>query len=375
MLDDSAPAASPRSTTRFDNDVVVVGAGVSGLHAARELAQSGRSITVLEARDRVGGRLLSTDAGLDLGASWYWPGEHRVAGLVDELSIDVHQQHLAGDAMYDDPAQTVRLDGNPIDVVSYRFADGADSIPVGLADRLTEFAGSHIRLASRVHCVELASDGERAAMVRATEAAGDIEIAADHVVIALPPALAVAHLEFVPDLPAEFRSLAAATPVWMGAITKVVARYSNPFWRELGLSGSAISHRGPLREIHDLSGPGGNPAALFGFASTTAASGPISDADVLDQLVRLFGPDAGSPTELHLADWRSEQHTSPAAVEELTNYGTYGHHRFQEPTLNSRVHWVSTETGEVNPGHIEGALAAAERAASHIMSQHNPETT
>jgi monoamine oxidase len=375
MLDETAPTTSARSTERFDADVVVVGAGVSGLHAARRLALAGRSVTVLEARERVGGRLLSTDAGLDLGASWYWPGEHRVAALVDELSIDVHQQYLAGDAMYDDPAQTIRLDGNPIDVMSYRFATGADSIPLGLADRLTNIDGSHIRLASRVHGIELIPGSNRAAVVRATEAAGDIEVTADHVVVALPPALAVAQLTFSPELPQEFRSLAAATPVWMGAITKVVARYSDPFWREIGLSGSAISHRGPLREIHDLSGPGGHPAALFGFASTTAASGPISDADVLDQLVRIFGPEAGTPTELHLADWRSEAHTSPPAVETLTDYGTYGHRRFQEPTLDGRVHWVATETGAVNPGHIEGALASAERAATHVISQHTSETT
>jgi monoamine oxidase len=36
---------------------------------------------------------------------------------------------------------------------------------------------------------------------------------------------------------------------------------------------------------------------------------------------------------------------------------------------------VSTETSKVNPGHIEGALASAERAASQIISQHAPETT
>ncbi|MFT4656788.1 MAG: monoamine oxidase [Candidatus Aldehydirespiratoraceae bacterium] len=375
MLEDFAPAASPRPTTRFSTDVVVVGAGASGLHAARQLARSGRSVTVLEARDRVGGRLLSTESGLDLGASWYWPGEHRVAALVDELSINVHEQHLTGDAMYDDSSQTVRLDGNPVDVPSYRFADGAGSIPLGLAGRLIEFGGSYIRLTSRVQSIELASGGGRAARVRATEVAGDIEVAADHVVIALPPALAIAHITFTPDLPPNFRSLAAATPVWMGAITKVVARYGNPFWREIGLSGSAISHRGPLREIHDLSGPGGHPAALFGFASTTAASGPTSETDILDQLGRLFGPDAGSPTELHLADWRREQYTSPAAVETLTNYDTYGHARFQKPTLDGTVHWVSTETSKVNPGHIEGALASAERAASQIISQHAPETT
>src|SRR4051794_36343520 len=46
--------AAPRTA-----DVVVVGAGLAGLTAAREVSQSGRSVIVLEARDRVGGRVLS----------------------------------------------------------------------------------------------------------------------------------------------------------------------------------------------------------------------------------------------------------------------------------------------------------------------------
>ena len=59
-----------------DVDVVVIGAGISGLAVADQLIRAGISVTVLEARDRVGGRLLGSP--FDLGASWFWPRESNV---------------------------------------------------------------------------------------------------------------------------------------------------------------------------------------------------------------------------------------------------------------------------------------------------------
>jgi len=53
--------------------IAIIGAGVSGLYAASLLIDKGYDVTVFEARDRVGGRVLSHD-GFDLGPTWYWPG-------------------------------------------------------------------------------------------------------------------------------------------------------------------------------------------------------------------------------------------------------------------------------------------------------------
>lgn len=73
-----------------DVDVVVVGAGLAGLRAADLLVRAGRSVRVLEARERVGGRLLSERVGraiFDLGAQWIGPRQHRVAALASELGL------------------------------------------------------------------------------------------------------------------------------------------------------------------------------------------------------------------------------------------------------------------------------------------------
>ncbi|MET7770547.1 flavin monoamine oxidase family protein [Nocardia sp. NPDC005366] len=72
-------------------DVVVVGAGIAGLVAARELARGGREVLVVEARERVGGRLLNAElAGglpIEVGGQWVGPGQDRVLALIRELDL------------------------------------------------------------------------------------------------------------------------------------------------------------------------------------------------------------------------------------------------------------------------------------------------
>ena len=80
-------------------DAVVIGAGLSGLAAARRLVEGGASTVVLEARDRVGGRTLTEDlAGhpVDLGGQFIGPGQDRVLGLARELGVRTARVHCAG---------------------------------------------------------------------------------------------------------------------------------------------------------------------------------------------------------------------------------------------------------------------------------------
>lgn len=352
-------------------DVVIVGAGVSGLALARTLIGSGLSVRVLEARDRVGGRLMSVpvsdDAGLDLGATWFWANEDRVQRLNAELGLAIHDQSIVGDAMYENSANQTggpeRLSGNPLDTPAGRWTRGAQTLTEALAATLP---ADTISLDDPVTAIEFANDGR----VNITSAS-DVHNAS-HVVLAVPPSLAIDRIDFAPELPPQLVELARTTPVWMGAMAKIVAHYDQAFWLERGLSGSAFSHDGPMRELHDMSGPDGNPAAIFGFAP--AGRDVITPESVLSQLGSLFGADAATPTKLIIQDWSTEEWTSPSDVLLHTNYQTYGHPAYARPACDGRLHWASTETSPIAPGHVEGALVAAQRTATAIVQERNPES-
>lgn len=119
--------------------VIVIGAGVAGLSAAALLVAAGLDVLCLEATERVGGRLLSSSAAggeLDLGATWFWAGELRVARLLDQLGLTCFPQHIAGDALYEDGSGVRRLAGNPIDVPALRYVGGAQRLAEALAASL-----------------------------------------------------------------------------------------------------------------------------------------------------------------------------------------------------------------------------------------------
>jgi putrescine oxidase len=87
----------------LNRDVVIVGAGAAGLTAANELKKAGLSVVVLEARDRVGGRLWTDvvdGAMLEIGGQWVSPDQEALKETIAELGLETYPRYREGDSVY-----------------------------------------------------------------------------------------------------------------------------------------------------------------------------------------------------------------------------------------------------------------------------------
>jgi putrescine oxidase len=89
--------------THLKRDVVIIGAGVTGLTAARRLRDAGRSVVVLEARDRVGGRLWTDQVNgqmFELGGQWVSPDQDALIATLAELGLETYERYRDGENIY-----------------------------------------------------------------------------------------------------------------------------------------------------------------------------------------------------------------------------------------------------------------------------------
>jgi monoamine oxidase len=350
-------------------DVAIVGGGLCGLAAARELHAQGARFGVFEARLRWGGRILSapcaaTGGAVDLGPTWFWPTtEPRIAALARELGLATFPQHDSGRVLKledpNKPAEPLEVDG--VHGGAQRFVGGAVQLVQALVDRLPAEAmflghaltalldrGDHIELHFRC------GDAERTVPAR-------------RVVLALPPRLLDEHVFFGPALDTETAQALRGTPTWMAAQAKVVVGYERPFWREDGLSGNAfVSHsQVVLHEIFDACDAAAARGALGGFfalppelRASIRFSMPML---ISSQFVQVFGP-AAEGGEQHLQDWATEPHTCSALDRSApAEQPMSGNVLLRRAAWNGKLHFGASETASYAGGHMEGALEAAAR--------------
>lgn len=338
--------------------VLIIGGGLSGLALADALEAQGRDYVLLEARARFGGRIKTEhhDAGyFDMGPAWFWPGQPRIAALIDRLELEKFDQFAAGDLVYENERGAVqRGRGFSSMQGSWRLKQGLGAMTQALADRLPE---SRKRLNAVVTKLTRTATG-----VAATLSTGDI-LEGSQTVLAIPPRIA-AYITFNPPLPQAAVASLQNIPTWMAGQAKAIAVYDTAFWRKDGLSGDAQSRFGPMVEIHDASPANGGPFALFGFIGVPPDSRMDEQTlrgQITDQLIRLFGPMAGRPTQLYVKDWARDPYTATMADQAPM----YAHPTYAMPSSLTRLwgphlHFSGTEVAPEFGGYLEGALEAAE---------------
>ena len=356
-------------------EVLIAGAGLSGLALTHRLIQQGTSCLLFEARDRVGGRILSIDsdrvgpgkAPADMGPSWIWPGQPRIAALLRQFGIAVFEQYSAGYLVYEDERGQVRRDLDYSTMAgSLRIDGGIGRLTQALAASLPNGA---LQLGHRLRRIRKQDDGFRVDLEHGQDR---LQVQADKIVLAIPPRLAAASIDFAAVLDdAVIREL-AAIPTWMAGHAKVFVLYETPFWRDAGLSGDGISRIGPLQEIHDASGANPGHGALFGFvglaASAPARAKDILLADSVQQLQRMFGAPAATPLDVIIQDWAREELTATAADAVVSPHPQYAMPAAVAALARQGLVFASSEMASHYGGFIEGALEASENAAKLLSS-------
>ncbi|MBN2232118.1 MAG: FAD-dependent oxidoreductase [Deltaproteobacteria bacterium] len=368
-----------------DTDVIIIGGGISGLYAAALLAQENIPFILLEARERLGGRVSSpqvTDGyHTDLGPSWYWPDiQPHMAGLIKALGLTGYRQYERGYGRFQAAHGAVQtVSGFPMEPPSWRLEGGMGALVETLGRRLP--AGS-VRTGQAV-CRVVRDPGGATVDVVETDDAGTMDtsdaweekitarITARRVILALPPRLAASTILFAPDLPHKLTQAMLRTGTWMAGQAKFCALYDEPFWRPTGLSGQAFSQYGPLAEIHDGSADDRGPYGFTGFVGVPAAvrgdREQISGA-IRTQLGILFGEAATHPDVFQYTDWARERFTATRLDQPpMREHPRYGPPAGQTSFWDETVHFAGTESIEAQGGYLEGALNAGARAAEAMV--------
>lgn len=355
----------------YNLKVAIIGGGLSGLYAARLLSHLNIDFQLFEARDRLGGRILSTPstgARHDLGPSWLWPDfQPRMADLVPALGLSTFAQLSKGVTLIEISAHEPpkRVCGFESGSPSVRITGGVEQLTQALA---ASIAPERLMLNAQVTRMKLQLRG---VTLNIDTKHGPIELSFTHVITAMPLRLLAQDITLEPAMPATTTERWVETPTWMAPHAKYIALYERPFWREAGLSGMAQSQAGPMEEIHDASDSGGS-AALFGFIGLSAtARQSVDETTLLEQcrlqMVRLFGTQAETPRAHYIKDWAADPLTATHRDHD-SRQGHFckGYSTLIQDVWSTKLFVAGTEASSEHNGYMEGALESAESAVEKL---------
>jgi monoamine oxidase len=347
------------------SNIIIIGGGLSGLTLAYLLAKKGVATTILEASDRLGGRIQTITGPLgtplELGATWFSDLHTTLLELLSELGLTKYPQFSGGVSLFQtksfEPPQSffVPAADNP----SYRLAGGTQRLIDKLAQGL---AGQSIRLNTPVSGIRQSGDQ------LGVELADGTTLDAQQVICCLPPQLAASRIEFSPALPDAIAGLLPTVQTWMAGSVKFTLEYSEPFWRQAGYSGMLYSHAGLVTEMYDHTNVQEDRFGFTGFLNPGAASFSRETRQefVLRQLTELFGPKVAEPSAYVDKVWNDEYVLAGNPVI-LRPHQHNGHPALHAAYMDGHLHFCGTETASAFAGYMEGAVIAAQTVAERLL--------
>jgi monoamine oxidase len=350
---------------RIESDILIIGAGLTGLTMAYALKDSGLSIKLVEARSRVGGRIETVETvdgvKVEMGATWLGNKHIYLSKLLNELGLETFEQIIGDTAIYEaistSPHYLARIPPNP--EPSLRIAGGTDT----LVKKLLSFISSeNVFTDTKVDRI-LQSDN-----LLLTDCTHTI-FKSKLVVSTLPPNLLVNSIKFSGQLPKTLVSIAKNTHTWMGESIKIALTYPKPFWRSAELSGTIMSNVGPIPEMYDHSNIEDNKYALMGFLNGSYFQLTKDErlAIIMKQLKKYFGELAETYTTYEEKMWRAEKETFIPYESNVLPHQLNGDDVYQESYLDDRFMLAGTETSSYYPGYMEGAVYSALMTSQKII--------
>lgn len=346
------------------SEVLIIGGGLSGLYLAYLLQKQGYQPLVLEASDRLGGRIQTAkgalDTPLELGATWFSAQHPCLLALLAELGLHWYPQYATGITLFQtksfEPTQQFIVPES--DVPSFRLAGGTQQLIEALAAQLPAQ-----RLLRQKRVVQVQELGQQ---VEAVTADGSRYRGAI-VIVCTPPQLAASILHFAPALAPEIAQVLPLVHTWMAGSIKFVVEYATAFWRAQGYSGMLYSHAGIITEMYDHTNYETNRFGLTGFLSGGAAAfePAVRKELVLKQLVNLLGVEASSPTMYLDKVWNEDYLVTGSPLIRYPHQFN-GDPLLQQAYLNGKLFFCGTETATVHGGYMEGAVTAAQRVAAAL---------
>jgi monoamine oxidase len=350
---------------KIECDVAIIGAGLTGLTLAYLLKDRGLSVHIIEARERLGGRICTVRSEhltpQEMGATWLGKKHTALCELLEKLGLGIFEQRLGETAIYEpistSPPQLVQLPPN--DAPSYRIQQGSGSLINTLAEQLSS--------ACQIHTQQpVSSIEERGNSVLITTP--NRVFRASTVVSTLPPYLLLNSISILPNLPAETHGVMKLTHTWMGDSIKISFAYKSPFWRAKNLSGTIFSNVGPIPEMYDHADFEDQRFALKGFLNGAYFSVTKDERRelALQQLRKYYGQQADEYIAYEEKVWRNDGFTFLPYESHVMPHQNNGHPVFQQSYFGGKLFIAGTETAVQYPGYMEGAVESARHVARQL---------